>query len=419
MSEDLRTFFEQVDRVAERGERVAVATIARTKGSTPREPGAKMIIRSAGEALGTVGGGCGEAEVWRTALDVIADGKARMVHVDLTEEIDLKSEGVCGGTLDVFVDAWGPEQRSMLRGGRVPSGCGPPASEAKGLSSSGAKDPGGEAELALLPAIEQHVPVTLATVIERRRSGEVPVGAKLLVRHDGGTLGSLGSPPLERMVVPDAVKALEREQPKTVAYRLGEGELAATVDVLLEPFAPPPEVVILGAGHIAWPLAKMAKLCDFRVTVIDDRASFANRERFPEADRVIVRDVEGAVRELAVTPRTYLVLVTRAHAHDVYALRHLIDKEAAYIGMIGAQRRIWAVFKLLHDGGVAAEKLARVHAPIGVDVGAETPAEIAVSILAEMVSVRRGGPAPHMSDRLRERFQRRLRAQASLEEPDV
>jgi xanthine dehydrogenase accessory factor len=438
MSEDLRTFFEQVDRVAERGERVAVATIARTRGSTPREPGAKMIIRSAGEALGTVGGGCGEAEVWRTALDVIADGKARMVHVDLTEEIDLKSEGVCGGTLDVFVDAWGPEQRSMLRGGRVPgagrrvpsgrggAGRALAASAANGASGtqpkaapSDATAPGAEAELALLPAIAQHVPVTLATVIERRRTGAVPVGAKLLVRYDGQTVGSLGASSLERMVIPDAIRALEQEQPRTVAYRLGEGELAATVDVLLEPFAPPPEVVILGAGHIAWPLAKMAKLCDFRVTVIDDRASFASRERFPEADRVIVRDVEDAVRELEVTPRSYLVLVTRAHAHDVYALRHLIDRDAAYIGMIGAQRRIWAVFKLLHDEGVAAEKLARVHAPVGVDIGAETPAEIAVSILAEMVNVRRGGPAPHMSDRLRERFQRRLRAQESLAEPDL
>jgi xanthine dehydrogenase accessory factor len=391
MSEDLRTFFERVDEVAAGGERVAVATIARTRGSTPREAGAKMIIRSAGEALGTVGGGCGEAEVWRTALDVIADGRARMVHVDLTEEIDLKSEGVCGGTLDVFVDAWGPDQRPMLRGGAL--------------------GPGAEAELALLPAIEQKVPVTLATVIERRRS-DVPVGGKMLVRYDGHVTGSLGLAELDRLVAPDAIKALDKEQPRTAPYQLGE----ARFDVLLEPYAPPPEVVILGAGHIAWPLAKMAKLCDFRVTVIDDRGSFANAERFPEADRVIVKDVEQAVQEIVITPRTYLVLVTRAHAHDVYALRHLIDTAPAYIGMIGAQRRIWAVFKLLHDEGVAGEKLARVHAPVGVDIAAETPAEIAVSILAEMVNVRRNGPAPHMSDRLRERFQRRLKAGQPLEE---
>ena len=216
MSESIKRFFEQVDQVAEAGERVAIATIARTKGSTPREAGAKMIIRSAGQALGTIGGGCGEAEVWRTALDVIADGKARMVHVDLTEEISLKSEGVCGGTLDVFVDPWGPEQRGILRGGAL--------------------GPGHEAELELLPAIEERVPVTLATVIERRRAPEVLIGGKILVRTDGTLVGSLGSAALEALVVPDAVAALQQEQPRTLTYRLGEGEAPATVDVLLEPF---------------------------------------------------------------------------------------------------------------------------------------------------------------------------------------
>jgi xanthine dehydrogenase accessory factor len=400
MSESIKTFFEQVDQVAEAGERVAVATIARTRGSTPREAGAKMIIRSAGNALGTIGGGCGEAEVWRTALDVIADGKARMVHVDLTEEISLSSEGVCGGTLDVFVDPWGPEQRSLLRGGVL--------------------GPGHQAELALLPAIEQRVPVTLATVIERRRAPDVLVGGKLLVRADGSTVGTLGSPALEALVVPDAVKALQQEQPKTIAYTLGEGETPSAIDVLLEPFGPPPELVIIGAGHIALPLAKMAKLCDFDVTVIDDRPSFANEERFPDADRVIAEAFESAVQRIEVTPRTYLVLVTRAHTYDVYSLRHLIEKDAAYIGMIGAQRRVWAVLKLLHDEGISADLLEKVRAPIGIaGVDAETPAEIAASILCEMIAVRRGGKPVIMSDRLRERFQRRLRSGESIEEPDL
>lgn len=398
MSEDLKGFFEQIDRVAAEGDRVAVATIARKRGSTPREQGAKMIIRSAGQALGTVGGGCGEADVWRTALDVIADGQPRMVHVDLTEDIDLKSEGVCGGTFDVFIDPWGPEQRAFLRGGAL--------------------GPGAEAELALLPAIENRVPVTLATVIERRRVPEAVVGAKLLVREDGTTRGTLGSPELDARVIPDAIAALASEQPRSVAYALGAETSSATVDVLLEPYAPPAEVIILGAGHIAQPLAKLAKMCDFAVTVIDDRATFANQERFPDADRLIVESFEEAVQKLNVGSRSYLVLVTRAHSYDVYSLRHLIDKDAAYIGMIGAQRRVWAVFKLLHDEGISADAISRVHAPIGIDIGAETPAEIAVSIMAEIINRRRGGPATVMSDRLRERFQRRLRANESLDEPE-
>jgi xanthine dehydrogenase accessory factor len=400
MSESIKAFFEQVDEVARAGERVAVATIARTRGSTPREPGAKMIIRSAGQALGTIGGGCGEAEVWRTALDVIADGKPRMVQVDLTEEISLSTDGVCGGTFEVFVDPWGPEQRPMLRGGAL--------------------GPGAAAELALLPAIEGKVPVTLVSIMERRRAPDAIVGAKLLVRHDGTTAGTRGTPTLDRLVAPDAIAALQREQPTTKTYKLDESESPATVDVLFEPFAPPPELVILGAGHIAVPLAKMAKMCDFDVTVIDDRPSFANVERFPDADRVIAQAFETAVQELEVTPRTYLVLVTRAHTYDVYSLRHLIHRDSAYIGMIGAQRRVWAVLKLLHDEGVSADLLAKVRAPIGVaGIDAETPAEIAVSILGELIAARRGGKVPVMSDRLRERFQRRLRAGESLEEPDV
>ncbi len=400
MNEDLRGFFEKIDHAAEQGQRVAVATIARKRGSTPREQGAKMIIRSAGEALGTVGGGCGEAEVWRSALDVIADGKPRLVHVDLTEDIDLKSEGVCGGTFDVFVDPWGPDQRPLLRGAPVPSG----------------REPGSEAELALLPAIENRIPVTLATVIERRRTSDAVVGAKMLVGDDGAVRGTLGSPTLDQLVIPDARAALEKAEPRTVSYTLGTGESPATVDVLLEPYPPPPELVILGAGHIALPLARIAKMSDFDVTVIDDRASFANKERFPDADRIIAESFETAVQKLKVTPRTYLVLVTRAHSYDVYSLRHLIHSDAAYIGMIGAQRRVWAVFKLLHDEGVPASKIERVHAPIGVDINAETPAEIAVSIMAEIINVRRGGNIPVMSDKLRERFQRRLRAGESLDD---
>jgi xanthine dehydrogenase accessory factor len=162
-------------------------------------------------------------------------------------------------------------------------------------------------------------------------------------------------------------------------------------------------------------LARLAKMCDFRVTVIDDRATFANKERFPDADSVVVDSFESAVQKLNVGSRTYLVLVTRAHSYDVFALRHLVGKEPAYIGMIGAQRRVWAVFKLLHDEGYSADLIEKVRAPIGVDIAAETPAEIAVSIMAEIINVRRNGPAPVMSDKLRERFQRRLRAGESLD----
>jgi len=148
---------------------------------------------------------------------------------------------------------------------------------------------------------------------------------------------------------------------------------------------------------------------NFSVSVTDDRASFASRERFPTAKQLLVGDIESILRNYPITPRTHIVLVTRAHAHDVQGLRAIIDSPAAYIGMIGSQRRVWAVFKLLHDEGVPAEKLARVRAPIGLDFGGSTPEEIALSIMAEIIMLRHGGTGIAMSEPLRGRFMERLK----------
>src|SRR5256712_13888389 len=142
----------------------------------------------------------------------------------------------------------------------------------------------------------------------------------------------------------------------------------------------------------------MAHLMNFSVSVTDDRASFANRERFPQAKQLLVGDIEATLRNYPITPRTHIVLVTRAHAHDVQGLRAIIDSPAAYIGMIGSQRRVWAVFKLLHEEGVPAEKLVRVHAPIGLDLGGGTPEGIALCIMGEIPMLHHGGKAPAVSE---------------------
>jgi xanthine dehydrogenase accessory factor len=148
---------------------------------------------------------------------------------------------------------------------------------------------------------------------------------------------------------------------------------------------------------------------NFSVTLTDDRASFANRERFPNATQLLVGDIEATLRNYPITPRTHIVLVTRAHAHDVQGLRAIIDSPAAYIGMIGSQRRVWAVFKLLHEEGVPAEKLIRVRAPIGLDLGGSTPEEIALCIMAEITMLRYGGSGRAMSEALRTRYMERLK----------
>ncbi|HLV97863.1 MAG TPA: XdhC family protein [Ktedonobacterales bacterium] len=379
----MRAFFQELAESLEQGETVALATIVRRRGSVPREVGAKMIVHPGGAITGTVGGGCGEAEIWRSALAAIESGRPQSVYVDLTEEIALSSQGVCGGTYEVFVQPWS----NALRPAAVDLPMGQYARKA-------------EAALAANQA------AALATMIHATGAWHQQVGAQMLICEDASTIGALGlEAELEPTICAAALAAMRAGEPSVQEYAGPNGSIA---EVFFDPFLPRPDLIIVGAGHIAVPLAQLAASLDFEVTVIDDRASFANKERFPQARQVLVSGAEAALCSLRITPRSHLVLVTRAHSHDVEALRAVIDSEAAYIGMIGSQRRIWAVYKLLHEEGVAAEKLTRVRAPIGLDLGGNSPAEIALCIMAEIVLLRRGGSGGPLSDRLRERYMARL-----------
>ncbi len=379
----MRAFFQELAEALERGETVALATIVRRRGSVPREVGAKMIVHPGGAITGTVGGGCGEAEIWRSALSAIESGRPQSVFVDLTEEIALSSQGVCGGTYEVFVQPW-----------------------SNAIRPAAIDLPMGQYARAAEAALAANQAVALVTVIHATGAWHAQLGAQMLVCEDGTATGALGlEPALEPTIREAALAALRAGEPGIREYTGPEGGVA---EVFFDPFLPRPELIIVGAGHIAVPLAQLAASLDFEVTVIDDRASFANKERFPQASQILVVGAEAALRGLHITTRSHLVLVTRAHSHDVEALRAVIDSDAAYIGMIGSQRRIWAVYKLLHDEGVAAEKLTRVRAPIGLDLGGMTPAEIALCIMAEIVMLRRGGTGRPLSDRLRERYQARL-----------
>jgi xanthine dehydrogenase accessory factor len=253
----------------------------------------------------------------------------------------------------------------------------------------------------LLDAVDNRLPAVTATIVDVTRGAACALGEKLLVVDSRLRGGSLGSPSLVERVLGDAstVAASGRSQVRT--YALEEGEASVFFDLAL----PRPSLVVVGAGHVAVPIAQIGRLLDFEVVVVDDRPSFANLERFPSADRIIVDDFASAIDRLAITPSTYVVLVTRGHAHDVHVLRRIVQKPAAYIGMIGSRRRVYAVFKLLRDEGVPVEDLLRVHAPIGLDIKTETPGEIAVSIGAEILKARRGGGAASMADLMRAQYQ--------------
>jgi xanthine dehydrogenase accessory factor len=214
--------------------------------------------------------------------------------------------------------------------------------------------------------------------------------------------GDLDAESLQRQLIEDAWQALRERRHREAEYQSPDGALT----VFFEVEAPPLQLIIVGAGHIAAPLAAIAHICEFEVTVLDDRTQYANRARFPTADRVIAgafREELGKLRggRAAFDANTFIALITRGHQYDVECLLEVIDDPVAYIGMIGSQRRIRAVFELLErEQGIEPSRLDHVYAPIGLDIGAQTPAEIAICIMAEMVNVLRGGPAQSLREQV-------------------
>lgn len=228
---------------------------------------------------------------------------------------------------------------------------------------------------------------------------EIRRGARMLVQSHASR-GTLGDPELDAHAAEIARNVLHAGKPATHELALTAGGSAL---LYFEPHLGPAELIILGAGHIARPLCTFGAMLGFRVIVLDDRPDFATRERFPEAASIVKADFSDPLREVEVTATSHLVLVTRGHKYDFDALRDLLLREVqpAYIGMVGSRRRVRAAFQVLADEGISIERLASVHAPIGLDIGAETPEEIAVAIAAEIVRLRRGGTGESLRERER------------------
>jgi xanthine dehydrogenase accessory factor len=236
----------------------------------------------------------------------------------------------------------------------------------------------------------------IATIVQVNGSIPSYESAKILVREDGSMLGTIGGGCVEAEVWNAAREVMETEKPRHMSFTLGQDAAydnglicGGQLNVFVEPVTPQPSAVIFGAGHISKSLAQVTQMAGFEVTVVDNRESFANRERFPHVDEVLALEYEDAFARLEVNSSSYLIIVTRGHRDDMRVLRWAITTPARYIAMIGSKRKVIAVLREFEKEGLSREQFERIHAPMGLEIGAITPEEIAVSVAAEMIAVRR------------------------------
>jgi xanthine dehydrogenase accessory factor len=333
------------------GTPVAYTALVETRGSTPQKAGAAMLVFPDGSQVGTLGGGCVEAEVKRRALEILYRGARQLLTFQLDHDYGWDDGLICGGRMTMLVDPvltagdlfYYEEFLEQLNVGRG---------------------------------------VTEATVLGDEFA-EAPAGARFLIDRDGDVLSKLGADSMPASLEAGVKPLSDRPRPY----------VANGVSYL--PHLPRCRLVIVGGGHVGTKVAGLAAEVDFDVWVCDDREEFCNSQRFPVAERLLCGPIEDVLSGLEVDGDTFCIIVTRGHNHDETALFHLVNKPSRYIGMIGSKRKIRLIFDDLRRNGISEQALNRVHAPIGFDIGSQTVPEIAVSIVAELIACRSGRTVDH------------------------
>lgn len=359
----MHELFEQVEQLKKAGDKVVMATLVNTRGTTPRKEGAKMLVGGGGRILGSVTiGGCVDAQIIEEAEGVLQENAPKLLELSLGDEEAWEIGLTCGGTIEVFVEPVKLDRADA-----------PPLTYYETLRAHA----------------EQGGKSALITRLDGPNNG-----AKLLVLDTGQTAGTLGDPFLDRRFAAEAAELIDRGTSKTLFL---EG-----IRCFVEVFGPPATLLVVGAGHVAMPLVSLAKVLGFRTIVVDGRPRFATRERFPDADRLEVGIPSEIVQSIPLTPVTALVLVAHDYKYDLPVLRRALASNAGYIGMLGSTRRGNAILNLLREEGVSEEVLKKIHVPIGLDLGAQTASEIALAILAEILAERAGATGVPISRKARE-----------------
>lgn len=343
----MREVIAEINAWKEEGKAIAIATAVKKDGVSLNPLGAKMAMTDGQKIAGSVSGGCIEGAVYEEAMEVLRSGAPKLLHFDAPSDESPWEVGLsCGGAVDVFIEALDS----------------PPWQ-------------------AVFPVIRQSLFENQLLAAVTLIAGRGP-GNKMLVWPDGRTFGSLGSVGLDKEAAIWARMKIQKKE--TVWTRLADAEVF--VDVL----SPPSRLIVIGAVHIAVSLTALAKTLDFHTIVIDPRKAFATRERFPHVDELIAEWPASALAKLRPDEGTCIAVISHDEKIDNPALHAALTSPACYVGVLGTRKKLLQRFAALKELGVTSEQLGRLHAPIGIDIGAVLPAEIALSILAEMVAAQHG-----------------------------
>ncbi len=341
----MQTLLTEIERWRNEGKSVAIATVVKVYGSAPRPLGSKMAVSLSGNMVGSVSGGCVEGAVFEEAYIVMQQGQPKLIAYGITDELAALTVGLaCGGTIEVFVEPLTGYE--LLRDG-----------------------------------LQQGQLVAVATVI-----AGAALGQKLFIWADGRMAGTIGSNELTEQVRQYSVTLLAKQHHGRAHFTVG----AETAELFVEVYPPPQKLMIIGAVHIAISLSTFAKSLGFQTIVIDPRGMFATRERFPQVDKLLVAWPDEVMADLHLDEATYIVTLTHDEKIDNPALQVALNSPARYIGALGSRVTHAKRLVALREMGVAEHQFSRLHAPIGLDIGASGPEEIAISIIAEIVAARRG-----------------------------
>lgn len=342
--------FVELNKILKEGERLVLARIIKQAGSAPRAIGTKCIFLEDGSIIGTIGGGFLEYQIQEEAKKTLKEGKSSIIHIELTGQEVAKSEMLCGGIVDVYLEPISPRNRIAKK----------VFQRVKEITSESNKG-------LLLTLVSDGIEYKDET-------------CRILIEKNGSSTGDIGT-------ILDKEKGrwqnlLEAGREELIEWKDGE------YLVFVEPIRPDDVLYLFGAGHISTVLAPLAKMVGFQVVVIDDREEFANKDRFFDADEIIVCPFLEAFDHVSIGPSAYIAIITRGHIHDKLVLQDVLKENPAYIGMIGSKRKRQIIYESLIKEGISNDRLSQVHSPIGLDIGAETPEEIAVSIVAELIQTR-------------------------------